>query len=255
MRLFICLSVLLLLLTACSSNTDGTEQDPTFDGQAAVSATDDANTGEETATPPPSESDSTPQIIYSLTDLIPQIDEMTTISVRTFPEVFAFNAFAPADNAQAKEIMDFLMLLETTEFKEEGYADGLYGRASILIENAAGSCQFEIIGDVDDYSIFKIVLYPDQTAEDILAGEEQQPVRFFKGQSGEFPIRDFNDALNDVLFDNTDLDNVAVVQKLDSDEPACTFFKGHTATVKQALEDAIELYSTFESPEEQNFDI
>ena len=79
--------------------------------------------------------------------------------------------------------------------------------------------------------------------------------RFFKGQSGEFPIRDFNDALKDILLDTNDLQNVAVVQKLDGDEPEYTLNKGFTANLRYALEEAIQLYSTVESSEEQSFDI
>ena len=256
MRVLICLVVLIFLLSACNSNLGNIEKVPTFDDKSTAPAQGTANTGEDNTTPEPSASDGAPQVKYSLTEIIPYLDDVTNISVRAFPKLPVFDAFAPTDKAQAREIADFLMLLETTEFKEEAYqSDELFSSPSVIIENAFGSCRFAISGDVDDNSIFYIILYPDQTSEDILAGEKQLPLRFFKGQSREFPIRDFVAALEDVLFDTNDLQNVAVVQKLDSDEPEYTLNKGQTATLRYALEDAIQLYSTVESSEEQSFDI
>lgn len=258
MRALICLTVLILLLSACSSNLVNNEEVPTFDDESTATAQGTANTSEDYTTPEPSASGDTSQVIYSLTEIIPYLDDATNISVKTVPLLsIVFNAFAPADKVQSREIVDFLMLLETTKFIEEAYQGDelLFNSPSVIVENPFGSCWFAISGDVDDNSIFYIILYPDQTREDILAGEEQLPFRFFKGQSGEFPIRDFGNALNDVLLDTNDLQNVAVVQELDDDAPEYTLNKGFTANLRYALEDAIELYSTVESSEEQSFDI
>jgi len=203
-----------------------------------------------------------------LMELLPALVNHTHISVYTpggmelgatgVEEGLPGGIYAPTNESQAQKIVGFLADHEDTEFVEvKTYSGDKYFLMSspVLIANEQGSYVFYITASVDDNSIFYVVLLPIQKTPDLIAGEKFLPVRFFRGQSGDFPIRAYRDALNDVLFDTNDMPNIAVIEMLNSDEPEHILNKWRTAQFRHTLDNVLRLNGTVQSDEGLGFDV
>ena len=93
------------------------------------------------------------------------------------------------------------MLNKDTEFFEvEKYNDDgwLSKSSAVLIEYKNTLCFFTFVASVVDNSIFYVAIIP--TDELLGSSDNNMPIRVFEGQSGSFPIREYNDLLMRISF-------------------------------------------------------
>jgi hypothetical protein len=267
--LFICIAVLILSLTACTGDVKDIDQIPPSGDESNAPTQGVADSSSENTSPKVSESSDDTLLLHQvLRDIVPSLNNVTNIAVKVpgyaldhFSDMnTTLSIYAPASEVQAREIVNYLELLDSTDFTEvEGYNDESFPftTSTMLIENKSGSCTFHVIAsesDVDN-SILYIAVIPNQRPADILAGEEILPIRYFEGQPGTFPIRALNDALTDILLDTSDLQNVAVVRILDSDKPEYTLNKGDTAVWRYMFDATIRNNGPVENTEAQGYDV
>ena len=225
-------------------------------GSIASQASGDDNTNSEATVDNNNPSGDTEQLEYfSLFDILPELRDLDRISVR--PVTAIVGVFAPADEKQAHKILELIKLLNNTAFVEvEQFLDDGYlvSSSALFIENAFSSSAFSIAASVEDNSIVHINLIQGRTFEEIQAGVERPDFKYFKAVSGVFPIRFFNDLLWEVLLDTEDLQNVAIVKKLDSDKPEFNLNKGDTAILRGIFDDTIQQYEEEVNIKEQELD-
>lgn len=271
-RLFICIVVLYFLLCiCCACNGEFKEtvqiqiQPIAIESNIPTHGVTDSSSKD--TSPEESENDND-MLLHNqkLTDILPSLYYAISVGVKVpglIPEYIddvntTPNIYAQANEVQARKIVDYLELLDSTEFnevKEYKHENYLFTTSPILIKNTSDLCMFSLITSENDNSLLYIAVIPNQRLVDILAGEDILPLRYFEGRPGTFPIRDFNNALSDVLLDTNDLQNVAVVQTLNSDKPEYILNKSITAIWRHMIDTAIRINDPEENPREQSYDI
>lgn len=265
--LFICIVVLILSLSACTGDNTDIDQIPPSADESNAPTQGVADSSSENTSPEVSESsDDTLLLHQKLIDIVPSLNNVTNVAVKVpgfaldhFSDMnTTLSIYAQADEVQARKIVNYLELLDSTDFTEvDGYNHESFPftTSSMLIENKSGSCTFYVIASEDDNSKLYIAVIPNQRPVDILAGEEILPIRYFEGRPDTFPIRDLNNALTDVLLDTNDLQNVAVVRILNNDELEYTLNKSVTAVWRYMFDASIQINGPVEKPEEQSYDV
>jgi len=166
--------------------------------------------------------------------------------------------YAPTSESQFTDILDYIELIDSVVFIEveaDDVEQGLFSTSTILVKSEDDACAFAVSASADDSGIFYIVVSPIQNLTEILSGEEILSNRFFKGQFGTFPIREFNDILTGVLLDTSDLQNVAVVKRAGSDEPDSVLNKSVTAILRRIVDAELRINGPIENTEEHNYDV
>jgi len=261
-----CLVVLIFSLSACTGDSQNIDQTKSSSGELnspTQGVTD--KTGESTSPETTGSGDYTIHQNIKLSDLVPCLASLTNVGVKVpgfIPNYLSdgdtLSIYAPASEVQAQEIISFLELLDETEFTEvERYDRDRYRLITntIRIENTADSCAFSLIASEDENGYLYLLLVPIQRPADILAGEDILPFRHFEGRLGTFPIRAFRDALIEVLLDTNDIQNIAVVQVHDSDDPELLLNKSLATTLRYIFDATIRINEPVENSEEHYYNV
>jgi hypothetical protein len=269
-RLFIGIFALSLALCACCACAGGFDDaNQTLPSVNEDNTTTQAVTDSSSSDISPEEAtisdDGTMPLHQKLIEIVPNLNNVTTVAVKVpglIPDLIndenAYGIYAQANEVQVRQIVDYLGLLAAVEFVEiDGYEHESYliTTSPILIENIYGSCAFSIMASEDDNSPLYVVVIPNQGTADNSEIEGILSLRYFEGHAGSLPIRDLNNALEDVLLDIDVTQNVAVVQALDSDKQEYTLNKSITAVWRYITDATIRISGPVENPEEQSYDI
>jgi len=220
------------------------------------------------------------QAHYSFTELVPSLSDWTSILVDAGSTLqFAGlgllgKAFAQADETQAQRLVDSLMVLYAAEFMEvdgnalfgggvgidDGNVTGATSALTLIVEGASGRCVFDICAvpnSTDDHfylrprpiaAIEAMAAMENPTADDIPI------VHIYEFFSDSFSLIDLVRAQVDVLLDSTDMRNVAIVSRLDSEGTEHIVNKGLTARLRQIMDGVICDRGAYDGNEAHSFD-
>jgi hypothetical protein len=252
--------VMLFTLYACDSASKEQTTPATTESDAPVS------TPTLTPTPTPGSEDIGDDGLsrQNLNDIIPSLTAATNVSVKapgSVPSSISEDSSAPgiyvqASDNQAERVLNILEPLSSASFTvvEDTISDtNLLSTNIIRVENASESSMFALSAPEDGSGPLYIVVFPNQTPDDILSGEEILPPQLYKAHPGVFPIRDLNDTLQGIILDTGDTPNVAVVRNLDSNDAEYSLNKWITALWRHTIDATLRINGATEDPDERGY--
>ena len=207
-----------------------------------------------------------------ITDILPDLNDTTAIGVGSIgvgSNIFGGSgAYAIADDAQIKRIIDALSTIDLSSFEvcERTGTSGL--SQQLIIENESGGRTVKLLSPAVglEEEDFIYICMPAFCEDGCLAGDDAEAIEkcmerienesfYFMGPRGEFSFTEFASACTAVLSDDTDLQNTAVVSWLDGREPEHVLVKGNWACVRYVFDGVIATTEPPEATNDSDFDV